>query len=54
MKLKAKVFESSTKSWKDMCEEVSDFASPLGQERIVNMSVSSASVLGMVLFRPCE
>ena len=42
MTLKAKVFESSMKSWETMCDEVSKFASEIGPERLVNVSVASA------------
>ena len=42
MKLRAEVFESSAKSWERMCEEVSDFASTIGKDRLVNISVAAA------------
>jgi hypothetical protein len=42
MKLKAKVFESSAKSWETMCNEVSEFASEVGPDRLVNVSMASA------------
>jgi hypothetical protein len=42
MILKAKVFESSMKSWDAMCSEVSEFATQVGPERLVNISMASA------------
>jgi len=42
MVLKAKIFESSMKSWESMCSEVSEFATGIGPERLVNVSVASA------------
>lgn len=48
MKLKAKVFESKTKSWETMCEEISEFASGMGPDRLVNVSMSATG--GIDLF----
>ncbi len=42
MKLQAKLFESSTKSWEEMCEEVSDFVSTIKADRLFSISVSEA------------
>ena len=42
MTLKAKVFESSMKSWETMCGEVSDFASGIGPDRLLNISMAAA------------
>jgi hypothetical protein len=42
MVLKAKVFESSMKSWEAMCSEVSEFATEVGPERLVNVSMASS------------
>ena len=41
MTLQAKVFESSMKSWETMCSEVSEFATSVGPERLVNVSMAS-------------
>jgi hypothetical protein len=38
MTLKAKV----TKSWESMCSEVSEFATGIGPERLVNVSMSAS------------
>ena len=42
MTLKAKVFESGMKSWETMCGEVSGFASGIGPDRLVNISMAAA------------
>lgn len=42
MTLKAKVFESSMKSWESLCGEVSEFASGIGPERLVNVSMAAS------------
>jgi hypothetical protein len=47
MKLKSRIFESAAKSWDEMCEEVSEFASTVGKDRLVNVSVASAGGLDL-------
>ncbi|HZI51489.1 MAG TPA: hypothetical protein VFE29_06675 [Terriglobia bacterium] len=42
MTLKAKVFESSMKSWESLCAEVSEFATGIGPDRLVNVSMSAS------------
>jgi hypothetical protein len=42
MKVKSKLFKSSSRSWDAMCEDVSEFASTLGPERLINISMSAA------------
>ena len=42
MKLNAKIFQSRSKSWEDMCEEVSEFVATIGKERLVNISASES------------
>ena len=42
MKLNAKIFESMSKSWEEMCEEVSQFASTIKADRLFNISVTAA------------
>jgi hypothetical protein len=42
MKLRAEIFESASKSWEQMCEEVSLFASTIGKDQLVNISVAAA------------
>jgi hypothetical protein len=36
------MFLSSTKSWDTLVQEASDFATNIGRERLINVSVSSA------------
>ena len=42
MKLQAKVFESMSKSWEEMCQDVSDFAETIRADRLFTISVSEA------------
>jgi hypothetical protein len=42
MKLTAKIFESTSMSWEQMCEEVSQFASTIRADRLFNISVTAA------------
>jgi hypothetical protein len=42
MVLTPKVFESSMKSWEAMCSEVSEFATEVGPDRLVNVSMASS------------
>ncbi|HXG55631.1 MAG TPA: hypothetical protein VNJ03_09665 [Vicinamibacterales bacterium] len=42
MTVRHRIFESSTKSWEDLCKEVEEFASTLGQERLINISVAAS------------
>jgi len=41
-KVQCKMFSSSTRRWNELVEEASEFASGLGKERLINMSVSAA------------
>jgi hypothetical protein len=40
--LKSKIFTSSTKSWEDMCEDVSQFVSTIRADRLFTISISEA------------
>ena len=42
MKVQSKVFRSNNQSWDAMCEEVSAFASDIGPERLINISMAAA------------
>jgi hypothetical protein len=48
MIVKSQVFKSASESWESMCTEVSDFASQLGPDRLINISVAAAG--GQELF----
>jgi hypothetical protein len=41
-KVQCKMFSSSTRQWNELVAEASEFASALGKERLINMSVSAA------------
>jgi hypothetical protein len=42
MKVQCKMFSSSTKKWDQLIAEASSFASGVGRERLVNISVSAS------------
>jgi hypothetical protein len=42
MTAQSRVFESGTKSWEEMCAEVCEFATQVGKERVINISVAAA------------
>ena len=42
MKVECMMIRSATRSWKSMCEEASEFATRVGKERLINISVSAA------------
>lgn len=41
-KVQCKMFSSSTKKWDQLIAEATEFASGVGRERLVNISVSAA------------
>jgi hypothetical protein len=50
MTVQHRIFESSSKSWETLCDEASAFASEIGRERLINISVAAAGgtdVLGL-------
>jgi hypothetical protein len=42
MKVQCKVFTSSTKKWDELVDEASEFATGVGRDRLINMSVSAS------------
>jgi hypothetical protein len=42
MKVECMIIRSSTRSWKNMCEEAAAFATKVGPERLINISASAA------------
>jgi hypothetical protein len=42
MTVQSQVFQSSTMSWEDMCQEAAAFATPVGNERLINISVAAS------------
>jgi hypothetical protein len=37
-----RIFESASKSWEALCAEVEEFATTLGRERLINISVAAS------------
>ena len=46
MKVRHKLFESTFKSWESLCDEAAAFASTVGRDRLINISVSQADTGG--------
>ena len=42
MKVQCRLFQSTTKSWDVLVEEASTFATSIGRDRLINISVSAA------------
>ena len=42
MSVQHRVFASSSKSWESLCGEASEFASEIGRERLINISVAAS------------
>ena len=42
MAVKSQVFQSSTSSWEVLCDEAAAFASSVGRDRLINISVAAA------------
>ena len=41
-KVQCKVFTSSTRKWDELVAEAAEFASSVGQDRLINISVSAS------------
>ena len=46
MRVQYRLFKSSTKSWETLCGEAAEFATVLGRERLITISVSQADTGG--------
>jgi hypothetical protein len=46
MRVQQKLFESYSKSWESLCEEAAVFATTVGRERLINISVVQAETGG--------
>jgi hypothetical protein len=46
MHVRHRLFKSSLKSWEALCEEAAEFATMVGRERLINISVSQADTGG--------
>jgi hypothetical protein len=42
MQARYKLFSSAIKSWEDLCDEAAAFATEVGPQRLINISVSAA------------
>jgi hypothetical protein len=42
MQVRFKLFKSSFKTWESLCEEATAFATDVGRDRLINISVSQA------------
>ena len=46
MRVQYKLFESSFKSWETLCDEAAAFATTIGRERLINISVTQGDTGG--------
>ena len=42
MNVQHQVFESSTQSWEELCDEADQFATQVGREKLINISVAAS------------
>ena len=42
MRVQSRLFSSNSKSWETLCDEAAAFASELGRERLINISVAAS------------
>ena len=42
MAVQSRVFSSSSKSWEELCAEASAFATEVGQEKLITISVTAS------------
>ena len=49
MRVQFEVFKSSFKSWKELAQDASEFASNIGRERLINITVSADSGQGVIM-----
>jgi hypothetical protein len=48
MTARHRIFESSSKSWDALCEEACAFATEIGRERLINISVAASGGTNML------
>lgn len=41
MSVRHRIFESSHKSWEDLCNEATAFATSVGRDRLINISLAA-------------
>jgi hypothetical protein len=49
MQVKFEVFKSSMKSWPSLCAEAAAYASNVGRDRLINVSVSEDHNTGVIV-----
>jgi hypothetical protein len=49
MKVKCEIFKSSMQSWQSLCEDAAEFATEIGRERLINLSVSEDANQGVIV-----
>jgi hypothetical protein len=42
MTARHRIFESRTKSWEELCEDATTFATEVGREKLINISVAAS------------
>jgi len=42
MRVQYRIFESATRSWEDLCDEAAEFASGVGRDKLINLSVAAS------------
>jgi hypothetical protein len=42
MRVQHRIFESATKSWEVLCDEAAEFATGVGRDRLINLSVAAS------------
>jgi len=42
MRVQYRIFESATRSWEDLCDEAAEFASEVGRDKLINLSVAAS------------
>ena len=42
MRVQHRIFESATQSWEDLCDEAAEFATEVGRDRLINLSVAAS------------
>lgn len=48
MTVRHRNFESRTKSWDDLCKEATAFATEIGREKLINISVAASGGTNML------
>ena len=48
MTAKHRIFESRTKSWEDLCKDATTFATEIGREKLINISVAASGGTNML------